>query len=215
MLTEELRIIAGLQESKIVENPLPKLIKENEQKKLKEQQRILNEKKTVISNFDLFEEKITKYKDMITLVAKILESEKSKVFLNGLLENKYNSFKKFADIVINDDFSTAVQFLEKNYYFLKEDIEKIDFLVEKIDESKAESYFVSNTLVSKDRNHDITFNLYKNKDLTEKVSTEVEYGSNILLVNDFLSIVKINGKKYYSDLSKSKVDILLKKNYLI
>jgi len=45
-----MRILAGLQESKVVENLLPTIIKEEQLTILKETQRIKDEQKTVISH---------------------------------------------------------------------------------------------------------------------------------------------------------------------
>ena len=214
MLTEELRIIAGLQDSKVIENPLPKLIKEEHEHILREKQRIKDEQKTVVSHFTLFKEKMETYQSMIDTVMKLFEDKSQKEFIDGLFETKYSNLQKFADIVINEGISSSMKYLENNYYNLKEELEKINYLVEIVDETNSEDFFVSQTIFTEET-HNLHIRLFKNKDLTEKVSNEIPYGSQIISIGENLSVVKDSGKKYYTTLSPEQLHLLEQKGYLI
>ena len=214
MLTESMRLLAGLQESEIRVNPLPQLIKEEQEQIINERQRIIDEKKTVISHFDIFKESMIKYQKMIEMVNEIFDKNKTQEFVNGLFENKYTRLQKFADIVINESFGKSMEYLDEYYYVIKEEMDKINFLMEEVDEINTQSYFVSNLLKSKDT-HDIKFNIFKNKDLTEKVSDEIEYGVQIFVISESTSMIKIKGKKYYTSLTLNQLKILENKGFLI
>jgi len=214
MLTESMRLLAGIQESETRTNPIPQLIKEEQEKIISAEERIKNEKKTVISHFDIFKEQMIKYQEMIEMVNDIFAENKSKEFVNGLFENKYPSIQKFADIVINESLGNSMEYLDKNYYNIKEEIDKINYLNEELDESKCQTYFVANLLKSKDI-HNIKFNVFKNKDLTEKVSDEIEYGVQIFSIKEDISMIKINGTKYYTTLTKNQLEMLENKGFLI
>lgn len=215
VLTEDFRILAGLQESKTIENPLPKIIKEEQEQILREQQRIENEKKTVISHFNLFEEKMFKYNNMIQKVMKLFDESNKKEFVDGLFESKYRNLQRFADIVINDSLSTMMIYLEKNYYDIKDELEKIEFLIENDNVINSEDFFVSNTIFSHDPNHNFNIRVYKNKNLDEKVSNEILYGSQIISINNNMSLIKESGIKYYTPLTLEQLKELEKKGYLI
>jgi hypothetical protein len=215
MLTEDIRILAGLQESKTIENPLPQLIKEEQQQILREKQRIIDEQKTVVSHFDLFEEKMSKYNEMMTKVMKLFESNNRKEFVDGLFESKYSKLQRFADIVINEGIASAMTHLEKNYYHLKEELDKIEFLIEADSETNSQDYFVSDSIFSQDKKHNLNIRVYKNKDLEEKVSNEISYGSQIISLGENLAVVKDSGKKYYTTLSPTQLKELEKKGFLI
>ena len=58
MLTEDMRIIAGLQESRQVDNPLPMLLEIEKQEKIQRINRDLNSKKNVTTHFETFKENI-------------------------------------------------------------------------------------------------------------------------------------------------------------
>jgi len=214
MLTESMRVLAGLQETVTVENLLPKLIKEEQQQILREEQRIKDEKKTVVSHFDTFKENMERYQQMIEVVNEMFSEEKTQEFVAGLFGGKYTRLQRFADIVINESFGRAMQHLDQNYYIIKEEVDKINFLMEAVNETDAPSYFVSNALISKDE-HDIRFNVFKNKDLTEKVSSEIEYGTQILSITESVSMIKVNGKKYYTTLTNTQLKTLENKGFLI
>jgi len=214
MLTEDLRILAGLQETKSVENPLPKLIKEEQTQILKEKQRIIDEQKTVITHFDVFKDKMEKYNLMIERVMTLFNDKNQKEFVDGLFETKYSHLQKFADVVINDSISTSVNHLEKNYYTLKEELEKIEYLVEADNESSGKDYFVSTTIFSKDT-HNLHISLFKQKDLEEKFSNEIPYGSQVISLGENLAVVKDSGKKYYTSLSPNQLIELEEKGFLI
>jgi len=209
-----MRLLAGIQKSETRTNPLPQLIKEEQEEIITKRQRIKDEKKTVISHFDIFKENMTKYQTMIEMVNDIFDEKKSKEFVNGLFENKYTRIQKFADIVINESFGKSMEYLDEYYYVIKEEVDKINYLNEEIEESKSQTYFVANLLKSKDT-HDIKFNVFKNKDLTEKVSDEIEYGVQILSIKENISMIKIKGTKYYTTLTKNQLETLENKGFLI
>lgn len=215
MLTEEMRLFAGLQESKTVVDPLPQLMEDERQQILNEKQRALNEKKSVLSDFDTFQSKIEKYKGMIEVVSSLCEGDIKAEFITGLLESKYSTLQKFADVVINDDFITAMSYLEDNYYFLRESIDRIQKLIETLDEEGAPTYFVAKSLVSQDNDHDLNVFVFKTKTLEEKISSEIEYGSEIIYLSENVSSVRCNGKKYYSKFTASQIEMLEKKGFLI
>lgn len=215
MLNEELRVLAGLQESLIKEDTLKTFLIEEETSRLKEKQRKMDEHKTVASNFDIFQQKIEQYKETIALVYTLFNSNNSKEFVNGLFEQKYTYLQRFADIVINESFSTSISYLEQHYYSIKEELNIINHLSEELDESNAETYFVSNKIVSTDTTHNITFRLFKNKNLTEAISNEILYGSQISLISDNFVIVKESGKKRYALLTRTHIKTLLDSGYLI
>lgn len=215
MLTEDLRILAGLQESKTVDNPLPKLIKEEKQQILREKQRIANEQKTVVSHFSIFEEKMKSYNEMIIKVMKLFEDKNQKEFIDGLFETKYSNLQRFADVVINESMSNAISHLEKNYYTIKEELSKIEYLVESDNEADGKDYFVSDTIFSNDTKHNLHIRLYKQKNLDEKISNEIPYGAQIISLGENLAVVKDSGKKYYTTLSPKQLNELEKKGFLI
>ena len=214
MLSENMRILAGLQETISVENPLPKLIREEEERILREEQRARDEKKTVVSHFDEFQEKMTKYQEMLETVNQIFEETKTQQFINGLFENKYSELAKFADVVINESFDNAIQHLDNNYSSIKKELNNINFLVESEEEDNAPTFFVALRLKSNDE-HDINFNVFKNKDLIDKVSDEIEYGTQIISINEDYSIMKVDGKKYYITLTRSDLKMLENQGYII
>lgn len=215
MLTEDLRILAGLQETKSVENALPKLIEEEQTQLLKEKQRIIDEQKTVVTHFNVFKDKMEKYNLMIERVMTLFNDKNQKEFIDGLFETKYSNLQKFADVVINDSLYTMMHHLEKNYYHLKEELEKIEYLVETDNESIGKDYFVSDTIFSKDTKHNLYIRLFKHKDLSEKILNEIPYGSQIISLSENLAVVKASGKKYYTPLSPTQLLELEKKGFLI
>lgn len=215
ILSEEIRIMAGLQESKSVDNPLPNLIKEEQEKILRERQRVIDEQKTVVTHFDLFKEKMGNYQKMINTVMSLFEDQSQKKFIDGLFETKYSNLQKFADIVINEDIESSMKYLETNYQVLKEELDNINYLVENDNETNAVDFFVSETLFSQDENHNLHIRVFKNKDLTNKISNEIPYGSQIISLGESLAVVKDSGKKYYTTLSPTQLKELEKKGYLI
>lgn len=210
-----MRIVAGLQESKIVENPLPKIMEYERQKILREKQRIIDEQKTVISHFDLFKEKMEKYQEMISTVSKILDEKNSKEFINGLYESKYTQLQKFADIVINDSMSDTMQYLDDNYYILKDELSKISKLNEIIDTNNYPTFFVAETLFTHDKKHGLNIPVFKYQTLEEKVSNEIPYGAEIIYLSEDLTVIRHSGKKYYTRFTKDQIDELESKGFLI
>lgn len=215
MLTEDMRILAGLKESKTVENPLPKLMEAERQQILVERQRIIDEQKTVITHFNLFQEKMERYQEMIETVNKLFADKNKKEFIGGLYESKYNHLQKFADVVINDKLSIVMEYLDNHYYAIKGDLDRIVRLNEAIDENNAKTFFVSQTLISHDKDHGINIPVFKYQTLEEKVSSEIPYGAEIILISENLTIVRHSGKKYYTRLTSDQIKHLEKKGYLI
>lgn len=210
-----MKILAGLRESKSVDNPLPRLLEAERQQILKEKQRVIDEQKTVVTHLDLFQEKMEKYQEMIKTVNRLFIDKNKKEFVSGLYESKYSRLQRFADIVVNDSLSTIMTYLEDNYYSIKEDLDKIIRLNESIDENNAKTFFASQTLTSHDPNHSINICLFKYRTLEEKVSSEIPYGSEIMLISENLTLVRHSGKKYYTRLTENQIATLEKKGFLI
>ncbi len=215
ILNEDLKILAGIQSHRNIENPLPKLIFEEQQQQLIETQRIIDSQKTVITHFTTFQEKIEKYASMIELIKSICENDQAKVFVNGLYESKYTTLQQFADIVINDELPTVMIYLEKHYYSIKADIDDINKLSEIINEDNAEIFFVANNIISQDEKHNLTIPMYKHNTLEEKIYREISYGAQITYISENLSIITDSGKKYYTTLSRQHISILENKGFLI
>lgn len=210
-----MKILAGLKESKTVENPLPKLMEAERQQILREKQRIIDEQKTVITHFDIFQQKMEKYQDMIATVNKLFEEKNRKEFVGGLYESKYNHLQRFADVVINDSLSTVMEYLDDHYYAIKGDLDRITRLNEAIEENNAPTFFVSKLLVSHDREHGFHIPVFKYQTLEEKISNEIPYGAEIILISENLTIVRHSGKKFYTRFTKQQIDVLEKKGFLI
>lgn len=210
-----MRIIAGLQESKIVENPLPKILAEEKRQILREKQRIIDEQKTVITHFDLFKERMERYQEMISMVSRLFEENNSREFIGGLYESKYSQLQKFADIVINDSMSVTIQYLDDNYYAIKNDLDRITRLNESIDENNSPTYFVAESLISHDVIHNINIPVFKYQTLEEKVSSEIPYGAEIIHISENLTIVRHSGKKYYTRFTFDQIKTLENKGFLI
>ncbi len=215
MLTENMRILAGLKESKTVENPLPQLMEAERQQILREKQRIIDEQKTVVTHFSIFQEKMEKYQEMITTVNTLFEEKNRKEFIGGLYETKYNHLQRFADVVINDSLSTMMDYLDDHYYAIKGDLDRITRLNEAIEENNSPTFFVSQTLFSHDDAHGFNIPVFKYQTLEEKVASEIPYGAEIILISETLTVVRHSGKKYYTRLTTSQVEQLEKKGFLI
>jgi hypothetical protein len=215
MLTEDMRIVAGLQEAKTVENPLPKLLEAEKQQILRERQRIIDEQKTVTTHFTIFQERMERYQEMIQTVSALFTPENTKEFVGGLYESKYAQLQKFADVVINDDLSTAMSYLDENYYVIKTELDRIGRLNEAIEESNAPTYFVAEPLVTYDSEHNLNIPVFKYQTLEEKVASEIPYGAEIIQLSENLSIVRHSGKKYYSRFTTEQLTMLEKKGFLI
>lgn len=214
-LDEETRIIAGLQESMNVENPLPKLIESERKKALTERQRIINEQKTVLTHFDVFKEKMERFQSMVSVVSTLLENKHSKEFIGGLVESKYGQLQKFADVIINDDFAVSMTYLEEHYYSIKEELDKIQLINETDDEEGAPNFFVSEPLITNDPSHKLNVPVFKLRTLEEKVSNEIPYGSELIHVSENLTIVRHSGKKFYTRFTSDQIELLEKKGFLI
>lgn len=214
MLTEDLRVLAGLQESTSQHNPLPEYITEVQQIQKDEEIRKANSTYTVASNFDLFRTKMTKFKAMFEMMDKLMNSTNASTFVNGIMESKYSKLQEFAEITLNESMAQAILFLENNFVLIEREIFKINSINEMIDEDKAETYFVSN-LISSKGHHGIRFNLYENKDLTNQIGDEIPYGTQIVSIAEGLSIVKLDGKKIYSSLTREDLKQLEDKGLLL
>lgn len=214
MLTENLRVLAGLQESTSQHNPLPEYITEIQQIQKEEEIRKENSTFTVASNFDLFRTKMTKFKAMFEMMDKLMNNENASTFVNGIMESKYSKLEEFAEITLNHSMAQAILFLENNFVSIEREIFKISSINEEIDEDKAETYFAS-TLISSKGHHGIRFNLFENKDLTEQVGTEIPYGTQIISIAEGLSMVKLDGKKIYSSLTRDELKQLEDKGLLL
>lgn len=215
MLTEEMQILSGLKESKTVDNPLPKLMEAERQQILREKQRIIDEQKTVITHFSLFQEKMERYQEMIGTVTGLFSDKNKKEFISGLYESKYNHLQRFADVVINDNLSVVMEYLDNHYYNIKGDLDKIVRLNESINESNSPTFFVSRTLISYDPEHNINVPVFKYQTLEEKVSSEIPYGAELVLISENLVVVRHSGKKYYTRITGNQIAILEKKGFII
>lgn len=214
MLTEDMRILAGLQNSRIVEDPMKKFIEDERKKRIADKKRI-NERKDIISNFDLFKECIEKYNSIISDIYKLLEKENSRVFLNGLTESKFNMLHIFSNIVINEDMNASFTYLENNYTEIKKELDTVIMLTESVDMDNCKTYFVSNTIITHDLSHNIKIPLFKDKLLSEKISNEIPYGAEIIYLNENISIIRYSGKKFYTKLNNKELSILEEKGFII
>lgn len=215
MLDEQTRILAGLQESQKIEDPLPLLIERENQEYLTIKNRLENEQKSVLSAFNIFQDNFNRYAEMCNLVNTLFKTDNKKVFFDGMLISKYTYIQKLADITINDNISKTMNYLNNNYYNIKAELESINMINSIIDESKAKSYFVSNTITSYDEKHNIVFSIFEQQTLENKVSNEIPYGAEIIYISEDLSIVRHSGKKFYLVLNEINIIKLEKLGYLI
>ena len=214
MLTEDLRVLAGIQESVTTSNPLPTYITEIQQAQKIEEQRRENTTYSVASNFNTFKSKITKIKAMFEMISVIIEEDNASTFVNGIMESKYPKLEQFTEIALNDSIAQSIAYLENNFDMIEKDILSIQYINETIDEDSAESYFVSNIITSQGY-HGIGFDLFENKDLTDKIGSELEYGTQIISISETVSMVKLNGKKIYTSLSRTDLKDLESKGLLL
>lgn len=215
ILTENMKILAGLQESKIIENPLPKLIEAEKRELFLEQERIRNAKKSVLGNFSIFQEKMEEYGKMINTILGLFTPENSKMFNTGLVESKYPQLQRFADIVINDDLTKTMVYMDAYYYEIKEELDLINKMNESINEDNAPSYFVARDIKSNDSRHHMNVTLFKYKTLDEAIMDVIPYGAQLIHISEKLTIIKDGGKKYYTSLSTNQIEQLEKNNFLI
>lgn len=214
-LTEEMRLNAGLQESKNVENPLPKFLEARKQQAILEAQRKINETKSVITNIELFQRKMEKYQSMINKVTSVcVEGEVKTFFISGLYESKYPHLQKFADMVINDDMPKAIGYMDEYYESLQDDLKELNMLVETVDVENAPSYFVTKPLISADLN-DVNVEVFKYRTLKGKVSNEIPYGAEIKQLSEGISLVRYDGKKFYSSFTAAQISQLENDGLLI
>ena len=215
MLTEDMRIIAGLQESKQVDNPLPMLLEIEKQEKIQRINRDLNSKKNVTTQFETFKENITKYYEMIESIKTLCENQYSQEFISGLFEARYNAIEKFANIVINENISVVFQYLDEHYNSIKNELEKIKKINEIIDIENAPTYFVTHEIYSDDAPHHLNIKIYKNKTLEEHIDNMIPYGAEIIYISEELTIIRHSGKKFYTKLTKNEINLLEVKKFLI
>jgi hypothetical protein len=215
-LMEELKILAGIKESVEVEDELPKYLEEQQRLYEIEKQRELNEKKTVLNNFDEFKNKIEEEKKILEMISKLFENDNKRNFINGLIEDKYQKLRKFADIVINDGYLDGLVFLKENINEIKEEIKKIEYLAESENEKQYEIYFLSEDIVSGDNVFGIEYEVYKDKLLEEKMNDiNLEYGSEFALIDENLALMKQDGKKYYVKIKTQDFKKLIENNILV
>lgn len=215
MLTEDMRIIAGLQESKHVDNPLPMLLEIEKQEKIQQINRDLNSKKNVTTHFETFKENIIKYYEMIESIKTLCENQYSQEFISGLFEARYNAIEKFANIVINENISVVFQYLDEHYNSIKNELEKIKKINEIIDIENAPTYFVTHEIYSDDAPHHLNIKIYKNKTLEEHIDNMIPYGAEIIYISEELTIIRHSGKKFYTRLTKNEINLLEVKKFLI
>lgn len=210
-----MRLLAGLQESRTVENLLPQLIETERQQVLKEKQRVLDERRSVLRDFDTFQSKIDEYKDMIEVVSLLFEEKNRALFVEGLLESKYSELQKFADMVINDDITVSMSYLEENYQQIKASVDKIQKITTTLNEDAGLTYFVARPLITDEDDHGLNVFVFRNQTLEEKVSNEILYGAKIVFLSEDISVVRYRGNKYYTKFSLSQINMLEKKGFLI
>ncbi len=210
-----MRILAGIQETKFVENSLHRLLEDERQTALENAKRIIDEKKTVVTNFDIFKTRIDSYLCMLECVTAIFNSNNHTEFMKGIQESKYENLQKFADIVINDDISKVFSYLDAHYCILKEEMDTISLLVESVDEDGGTTYFASTDLFSDMLPENVEISLFKNRLMEKPICNDIPYGSEIVFLNENLSVVKFNGKKYYAKFSQKNITMLEKHGFLI
>ncbi len=214
MLTEDLRVLAGLQESTAQHNPLPEYITEIQQAQKADELRKEKSTYTVASNFELFKSKMDKFKAIFEMIDSVTSKDNTSTFINGIMESKYSKLQQFVDIVLNDSMAQSILFLENNYNLIEKEILVIHNINEHIEEDSVDTYFVSN-LISSKGHHGIRFNLFKNKDLTEQIGTEIPYGTQIVSISENFSLIKLDGKKIYSSLTREDLKNLENKGLLL
>ena len=214
MLTEEVRIFAGLQESSTKSNPLPGYITEVQEAQKVKELRSVNTTYNVASNFDLFKSKMDKFKALFTLIEAVVETDNAKTFINGIMEKQYSKLEQFVDIVLNESMAQSMLFLENNFNAIEKEVLSIQYINEEIDEDSADTYFVSNLITSKGH-HGIRFHLYENKDLTNQIGSELPYGTQIVSISENSSMVKLDGKRVYSSLTRADLKELEDKGLLL
>lgn len=199
MLDEEMRILAGMQKSRHVKNELTDFLIEKENQILFEQQRINDEKKTVIAHFNEFNERMNYFSSVICEVMTLFEGDKSKEFISGLYDEKFVTMQKFADSVLNDSPDVSIAFLFNNYQTISEELEKISALQFKIDEGKAHIYFSSREINSDE------IKLYLDPLCETQSDKSIPYGTKIVCIDNNTAIFKFDGKMFYSNLSLTEV----------
>lgn len=214
MLTEDLRVLAGIQESVNTINPLPKYITEIQQAQFLEEQRNQNTTYSVATGFSTFKVNITKMKGIFEMLILVTEADNASTFINGIMESKYSTLEKFTEIAINDSIAQSIAYLENNFNSIEREILSIQYTNETLEEDNEETFFVSNLIKSNDH-HGIDFTLFENKDLTHAIGSELEYGTQIISISESISMVKINGKKIYTSLSRSNLYDLESKGLLL
>ena len=215
MLDESMRLLAGLQESQIVKNPLPQLFEDERLIVLKEKQRIENEHQSVLNNFEKFQQKMEYYKEMIDNVSALFEKKHVTEFMSGLYESKYVCLRQFADIVINDDMKTTIAYMEHHYETINKELSTIIKLTESVDEENGTTYFVVKTLITNDTDHLLNIPVFKYKTLEEKINNEIPYGAEIIYLTENLSIIRSEGRRTYTRLTSSQLSMLETKGFLI
>ena len=214
MLTEELRVLAGLQESKSTYNPLPEFITEIQHEQEVQEQRKRNSTYNVASNFGLFKQKMNKMNSMVEMIMTLTADDKSSTFVNGIMESKYSKLKDFTDKVLNESITSGFLFLENNFNSIEKELLSINAINETEDEENSETFFVSNLITSKG-SHGIRFSLYENKDLTDAIDAELVYGAQIISLTENITVVKQDGKKMYSTLSRNDLHQLEEQGLLL
>jgi len=205
MLTEELRILAGLQESKEIVNPLPEIIKNEENNSKIIKLRKENEQKTVLGHFQIFEDKFNNLSNIMHRFDNLIKNKD--VFMDGLIDNNYQYLQQAIEIMINESTEVFIMFIENNKNDLIKEFDMIDNIKVNIDESKLKDFFVAS---------DLNKTLYKDILLKEKKDNiGIEYGDHILILNDNLAIIKKNNKRFYFKLTEQEILYMVDNNILL
>lgn len=213
ILTEEMRLLSGLQSNEIVVNPILEIIENEKQQELNNDVRLKNKKKIVLTGFSSYREKVNSYYDMILTVKKLLSSDFERELISGVVESKYPNLQKFVDVVVNDDIGVVFKNLNDEFLNIKKEIDEIESVLNLIEENNAQVYFVSSDKLFEM----VEVPLYKDKNLLTEIfpGDNVPYGAKITQLHGDLISIKFDGKRFFSKLSSDKIDELVKKGILI
>jgi len=205
MLTEELRILAGLQESKEIINPLPKIIKNEENHNKLIKLRKENEQKTILSHFQIFENKFDNVLNIIKRFDNLIKNKD--IFMDGIIDGKYQYLQKAIETMINDSTVDFMRFIKNNKANLIKEFDRFDCIKVNIDESKLKDFFVAS---------DLNKTLYTDISLKEKKDNiAIEYGDHILILDGDLAIIKKNNKRFYFKLTEKEILYMIDNNILL
>ena len=207
MLTDEIKILAGIESSIPAVNLLHDYIKEAQYHESQKVQRTQNIQYSVVSNLNIFEHKFDELKKMIAAVDVLLTEHNKITFIDGVLDSKFNILQQFADRVIHDDLVEAITYFNNNSTEIVNTVNDIQSINEYICIEDKPSFFATNHITS-NGNHTIKFNLFENKDMTKQIGREIPYGTHIISITENIAMVKLDDSTVYASLTLSNLKLL-------